>query len=145
VLAELVVCAQSAPQVREVFGAARATGLDGVYVAAPWASGTVDASVRDAVRWAQSQHAPFHRTPREVLDHLQRDGSDAAPGVARRGGSCAVVGLRIELDAQGRLSFCPFKTGAVPARGDAPIDGLRDQRTAVRACDRSCAHPDLCR
>jgi hypothetical protein len=80
-----------------------------------------------------------------VLDQLDGLTGSGAPGVPRRSGACAVGGLRLEIGPDGALSHCPFMPGAVHGSDVAADDAraLVGQRTAVRACQRQCAHPDL--
>jgi hypothetical protein len=145
VLAEVALTAVGAPSLPDVFSAARAAGLDGVVIAAPWRDVAPDDAVRRAIAWARTQHPPFHRTSRAVLDHLEGLTGSGEPGVRRRAGACAVGGLRLEIGPDGVLSHCPFTLGAVQGTDTAADDAraLSGQRAAIRACGRQCAHPDL--
>jgi hypothetical protein len=145
VLAEAVLTEVSAPQLQDVFSASRSAGLDGVVLAAPWLGVPSSEAVRAAVTWARTQHPPFHRTPSSALAHLSEAADGQGPGVGRRSGACAVGGLRLEIGPDGRLSHCPFQAGAVAGSDDARADAraLSGQRAAIRACRRSCVHPDL--
>jgi hypothetical protein len=157
-LAEWVLNAGGAPDLRQVFDEARRAGLDGVRIGVPWTGVEAllaDPGVHAALAWARTQRAPFHATPAEVLDRLAEvrpgeglaaDGKDL-PGLARRSGTCAVGGLRVAVGPDGAHAACPFHAGGnQPDAGDEASsvrDRLAAHVAATRACKRHCLHPDL--
>lgn len=146
ILVEVPVDPRGAAELPEIFGAARASGIDGVALAAPWRGVALDAATIAAVEWARTQPPPFHATAPAVLQALlgMKD-VDGEPGVPRRSGACPVGAVRLEVRADGAVYACPFIEGRSTTKPPvaAAWEALSGHRAAIRGCGRACAHPDL--
>ncbi len=158
VLAEWVLNAGGASDLRQIFDEARRAGLDGVRIGVPWTGVEAllaDPGVHAALAWARTQRAPFHATSTEVLDRLAgartgegEAGEGGAPGLSRRSGRCAVGGLRVTVAVDGGHAACPFHAGATrPTSDDEDATSVRERLVghvaATRACTRHCLHPEV--
>jgi hypothetical protein len=135
---------RTAPELRALHEEARAVGVDGVLVAAPWRGGPFSPAALAALSWVAEQPEPFRRTPSDLAETLGRL-TGGEPGAPRLRGACPVGALRVELQADGSLHSCPFKADSVRI-GDtmAPAwKALDAHRAAIRGCSRTCVHPDL--
>lgn len=134
---------ESARELPGVFREARELGVDRARVVPPWRGPSWDDRQSVMLDLMALERPPFNLTSPSVSLGIRRM-VDGGEGASRLRGHCPVGTGQLEILPDRSMRSCPFKEGRVDA---GPVveswKKLESHRARVRACDRSCYHPDL--
>jgi MoaA/NifB/PqqE/SkfB family radical SAM enzyme len=131
-----------------VVGWAKQAGVDGLRIAAPYQATSIPVLAELLNDTINDADGFFRNTSSSIRAlHAMADKQDGAPGTPRGSGRrrCPVGGQRLVIGAQRAVYSCPFQApmGSLDGEIDDVLSQGRPHLEAIKACTRSCVHPDL--